>query len=364
MIEITDAFAPDYARARVKFLEVAATAGAAITSDAHPLSGRDGEALALDAALDGPPDAKRLLIVSSGCHGVEGHCGSGAQVFALHDTEWRDKAQAAGVAVLYLHALNPWGFSHGRRVTEDNVDLNRNFRSFDTGALPSNAAYAQIHDLLLPPVWPPAPANEQRLADYAVQHGAAGLQAAITQGQQAFADGLFFSGKKPTWSNQALRRAFRERAGRAERLGWIDIHSGLGPSGIGEGIFAGRHDDAAALARARRWWGGKVQSPWDGSSVSSPVTGTIGGVAYEEAPQAEFTSMGLEFGTVPLADVLIALRAEQWLRLHPQQAPPAAAAAIRQQLKDAFYMNTDDWKGQVIAQTRQAMFQAIDGLLA
>ena len=364
MIGVADAFAPDYARARVKFLEAAATAGAAIASDPHPLSGRDGEALALDSALDGPPDAKRLLIVSSGCHGVEGHCGSGVQVFALHDAQWRDKARAAGVAVLYLHALNPWGFSHGRRVTEDNVDLNRNFQSFGVDALPVNGAYADIHALLLPPVWPPDPQNEKRLAEYAVQHGAAGLQKAITQGQHAFADGLFYSGTKPTWSNQALRRAFREQVDQAEQLGWIDIHSGLGPSGIGEGIFAGQHDDAAALSRARLWWGDKIKSPWDGSSVSSPVTGTIGRAAYEEAPQAEFTGMGLEFGTAPLGDVLFALRAEQWLQLHAQQAPPAAAAHIRQRLKDAFYVDTDAWKGQVVAQARQAMFQAIDGMTA
>jgi hypothetical protein len=75
-----------------------------------------------------------LLIVSSACHGVEGYCGSGVQVFALHDDEWRAKARDAGVAVLYIHALNPYGFSHLRRVTQENVDLNRNFHDFAAAA--------------------------------------------------------------------------------------------------------------------------------------------------------------------------------------------------------------------------------------
>ena len=64
----------------------------------YPLLGRDGEVLAMDVALDGPANAERLLIVSSACHGVEGYCGSGVQVFATHDADWREHARSAGVA--------------------------------------------------------------------------------------------------------------------------------------------------------------------------------------------------------------------------------------------------------------------------
>ena len=72
MIGLVDAFSPSYAKARTKFLEAAATAGLPIESHAHPLKGRDGEDLAMDVVRDGPADAKKLLIVSSACHGVEG----------------------------------------------------------------------------------------------------------------------------------------------------------------------------------------------------------------------------------------------------------------------------------------------------
>jgi len=125
VIGIGEAFSPRYAQARQKFLQGCVSAGLAVEPHAHPLKGRDGEDLSMDVALDGDAKAERLLIVSSGCHGIEGHCGSGVQVFALHDAEWREKARAQGVAVLYVHALNPHGFSHGRRVTQENVDLNR-----------------------------------------------------------------------------------------------------------------------------------------------------------------------------------------------------------------------------------------------
>src|SRR5437763_10955769 len=104
-------FAQTYAQARDKFLAAADAAGLDVESHVHPLRGRDDETLAMDVALDGAKDAPRLLIVTSACHGVEGFCGSGVQVALLNDAMWREAAHAAGVAVLYIHALNPYGFS-------------------------------------------------------------------------------------------------------------------------------------------------------------------------------------------------------------------------------------------------------------
>lgn len=363
MIGVAQAFSDSYALARQKFLQ--ACASAQLPFDSHPLAlrGAHNEALALDAALDGPENAQRLLIVSSACHGIEGHCGSGVQVFALHDDEWRAKAREAGVAVLYLHALNPHGFSYGRRVTQENVDLNRNFVDFSQ-ALPRNEAYAQIHDLLLPAQWPPTPSDDAALKQWIAQHGLPAFQAAVSGGQYQFADGLFFGGQAPTWSNRTLRALLRRYAAQAAHIAWIDLHTGLGPNGIGERIFAGRHD-AAALARARQWWDGggatPVTSMDDGSSTSAPLQGLIANAVAQECPQAQYTGIALEYGTEPLLEVLDALRGDHWLHQHPDAAPPLAQS-IRERMRRAFYSDTDAWKGQVISQARQAMFQAVDGL--
>jgi len=60
-----DAFSDSYAQARSRFLQSAKDAGLAVESRPHPLKGRDGEELAMDVARLGPPDAGKLLIVSS-----------------------------------------------------------------------------------------------------------------------------------------------------------------------------------------------------------------------------------------------------------------------------------------------------------
>ncbi len=363
MITPQAGFSPTYARARVSFLEGAAAAGMSIRSYDHPLPGLEGETLAMDVALDGAADADKLLIVSSACHGAEGFCGSGVQVFALHDEAWRQHAHEAGVAVLYVHALNPYGFSHLRRVTHENVDLNRNFQAFDQ-PLPVNAGYGELHPLLLPAQWPPGADNEAAIARYVAQHGLPRYQSVVTQGQYAFADGLFFGGTGPTWSNATLRRVLREHAQSARNIAWIDLHTGLGPSGVGERIFASR-DDEQALQRARRWWGGGGATPitsiYDGSSTSAPIKGMMWSAVFDECPQAEYTGIAMEYGTVPIDAVVNALRGDHWLYLHPE-ADGALKQAIRQAMRDAFYVDTDAWRAQVVVQARQAMFQAVDGL--
>lgn len=353
-------FSQSYAQARGKFLAAAEAAGLDATSQVHPLRGRDGEELAMDVVREGPADARALLILSSACHGVEGFCGSGVQIAVLKDLPLRAAAAKAGVALLLVHGLNPYGFSWWRRTTQENVDLNRNFQDF-SHPLPVNADYDTIAHWLVPETWPPAAEVQAKLERFASEVGPERMQRAISGGQYAHPQGLFYGGVNPTWSHVTLRHVLREHGRRCRRLGWIDLHTGLGPAGLGERIFACR-DDAAALARARAWWGEGVTSIYDGSSTSALLTGMMWTAAYEECAQAEYTGIALEYGTVPQRQVTDALRADQWLENHPEEIDEAKRAAIKRALRDAFYTDTDAWKERIVAQAREAALQAVNGL--
>ena len=360
-MKASDCFAQSYAQARSKFLAAAEAAGLDATSHAHPLLGRDGEALAMDVVLDGPRDAKGLLLITSACHGVEGFCGSGAQVALLHEAAWRALLRERGVAVLYVHALNPHGFSWWRRVTQEGVDLNRNFHDFSK-PLPKNAGYDELAHALVPATWPPPLEAQARLQAYAAAHGERGLQTAVSGGQYTHPQGLFYGGLNPTWSNVTLRHVLQEHGQRCQRLGWIDLHTGLGPSGHGELIFACR-DDAQALARTRAWWGESVTSIYDGSSSSALLTGLMWSAAEQECKQAEYTGIALEYGTVPTAETIDALRGDHWLECHPE-AGAAQREAIKRRIRDAFYTDTDAWKQRIVEQALTAARQAVRGLAA
>lgn len=352
-------FAQSYREAREKFLAAVEAADLDVESHAHPMLGRDGESLAMDVVLDGSRDASRLLLITSACHGVEGFCGSGIQTAMLHDAQWRRAAADADVAVLYIHALNPYGFSWWRRVTQENVDLNRNFLDFSK-PLPPNPAYDDIAGLLVPPMWPPSDLINAKTMRFLQEQGQEAVQAVVSRGQYDHPEGLFYGGRNPTWSNQILRHVLRDHGQRCERLGWIDLHTGLGPNGHGERILACK-DDELALARVRAWWGREVTSIYDGSSTSAPLTGLMWLAAYEECAQAEYTGIVLEYGTVPLMEVLNALRGDQWMENHPE-ADDVFRARVKMQVRTAFYTDEDEWKERVVEQAFDAARGAIRGL--
>ena len=349
-------FAADYADARGKFLAAAKAQGAALETHVHPRSrGPAGEALAVDVALFGGATASSLLLVTSGTHGAEGFCGSGCQVALLRDASFADSVKRSGAAVAFLHALNPFGFAHVARTNEDNVDLNRNFRDFAGDQ--SNVAYVEVHDFVVPDAWPPSAECERRMADYIAAHGTAALQQATSAGQSERPDGLFFAGTKPAWSSDLLRDVLRRHAGRRRRLVWIDVHTGLGPLGHAEKIYAGP-DDAATLARTRACFGADVTSIYDGTSTSARLGGMLFNAVAETCPGVEYAGIALEYGTLPFTEVMAALRARQWLTNHPG-APAEVRERILRMVRDAFYVDTPAWKAMAFAQARVAALQAL-----
>ncbi|AGZ32874.1 MAG: M14 family metallopeptidase [Pseudomonas sp.] len=352
-------FSQTYAQARQKFLKACADRGLSVESHRHPLRGAEGEELAIDVARSGPIDAEHVLLISSGCHGVEGFCGSAVQIALLQDENFQRQASDARCAVVYLHAANPYGFSWLRRWTHENVDLNRNFRDFSQPRSP-NRDYPRLHSLMIPERWPVTLINRLRLLSHLVRLGRKRLQEAISGGQHSHPDGLFYTGISPTWSNAAVRRILHQQANRCEHLVWIDIHTGLGPKGHGERIYSGPAN-SPMLKRARRWWGEGVRSSQEGQSVSVPLNGLMVYGTMEECAPAAFTALTLEFGTLPGQQVLDALRAEQWLHNNPGTSEQRRQQ-IKRQLRDAFYVDEPQWKEDVLRQAREVALQAICGL--
>ncbi|WP_408008007.1 DUF2817 domain-containing protein [Pseudalkalibacillus sp. A8] len=67
----------------------------------------------------------QVVFLSSGLHGIEGY--AGAAMIHLFVEEYLDQIDPETTGICLIHALNPWGMRNLRRVTENNVDLNRNF---------------------------------------------------------------------------------------------------------------------------------------------------------------------------------------------------------------------------------------------
>lgn len=351
-------FSATYAQARRRFLEAAHERSAVVESHHHPRQGAEGEELALDTALLGPADADRIFIISSGTHGPEGFSGSACQLALLND-ELARRATERGIALLLVHAVNPFGFSHLKRTNEDNIDLNRNFNDFSQ-PYPLNPVYEEIHALLVPPAWPPSEDNEARLAA-AMTRLAGQRSPGVSSGQDRHPDGLFYAGTAPSWSNRVIRSILQQHGRNRRHIAWIDVHTGLGPYGHGEKIF-GRHS-AETTARAKAWWGEDLIVSTAAESVSPRTVGYMMACSWEECPGTAITHSTMEYGTLPSPQVRRALRGEAWLAGHPD-APAEPAKAIRRAVRDAFYVDADDWKGMILGQFRAFALQTINGLSA
>ena len=355
-----DSFSADYSQARAKFREAAGEAGGALESIAHPERGPDGGDLSTDTAWFGPKDAEAVLVMISGTHGVEGFCGSGAQV------DWLRRGEASrlptGLAVLMIHAVNPYGFAWLRRVTHENIDLNRNWIDF-TEPLPANPGYDALADAIGPAEWTPAAQAEsfQVLAAYMGANGMPAMQQALSGGQYKHPKGIFYGGQAPAWSRRTQTAIFEAHLKKAGRIGILDYHTGLGPWGYSEPIITDPVG-SPGFARARSWYGAAVTSPSGGSSTSPDIIGDGLAAAPRLLAHAEVTGMALEVGVQDLMQVMNALRADAWLHAYGDPLSEAGRA-IKADIRAAFYGDADDWKGMVAGQSLLACKQALAGLV-
>ena len=352
-------FAQSFRQAREKFRSSARSHDLEIVTFENPVGlGPDGELLATDVAAGANHEAPNLLVLVSGTHGAEGFCGSGCQV-ALLEEDMQDVSTGA-TQVLLVHAINPYGFAWLRRVNEDNVDLNRN--SIDHARPPpTSAQFESLHPHLIPGQWhgPQRQHADEAIARFIAQNGARAFQAELTGGQYTHPDGLFYGGHALTWSTKTFQEIVSRWGRNKRRVALIDFHSGLGPKGYGEPIYPGI--DAEELARTRAWFGPQVTAIYQGDSASSIVLGPLINGAAHLLPAAEVTCLALEYGTLPVAEVLEALRAEHWLHRYGDASSPLGEA-IKHQFRDSVYVDTDEWKAQVVARAREMVARALAGL--
>ena len=352
-------FSSQYDEARDKFLHAATRAGARLQHWPHALKGPCGEALATDSAWLGAADAPRVLVVISATHGVEGFAGSGPQIDLLQGAA--AAALPDGTALLLLHAVNPHGFAWWRRVTEENVDLNRNWVDF-AQPLPANPGYEALREHYNPLHLDAATLarHEAAIEAFRAQHGWHAERVARSTGQYSDPRGIFYGGSGPTWARRTSEAILAQHLGRARSIAVVDLHTGLGPYGYGEPI-CNHAPGSERVQRARRWWGPSVTEPLLGTSSSQEKTG-LTEFGYERAlAHADIAFVALEYGTLGPPHGEHALRDDAGLWQHGDPTAPDALP-IRQALRDFFFVERDDWKEMVLFRARQVFAQALSGL--
>jgi len=347
-----DNFQPSYRVSRERFLEklhrLSTRLPVLIDSRAIVPRGPEGETLALDFAIVGARRPRHALVLSSATHGVEGYTGSALQHWAL-DALLPRLNLAPDTAIVLQHANNPYGFAWHRRVNEDNVDPNRNFRErFDPDQCSPD--YEALGECLNPADLDPA--NEARrwaeILAYIEREGLRRFQQVAVEGQYKFPQGLQFGGHRRSAGTQHLIDLTREHLSAAQTVIWVDFHTGLGESGACE-LICGAPLDSPAYAFAQEIWAGEVRSSQGGESISTPLNGLLDlGLQAALPAGARFAFVFPEYGTWPPERVIRAMRADNWLH-HHGNLNDATGRAIKAEMLEAFRPASRDWMRTVVA---------------
>lgn len=355
-------FASNYFEARQRFRDyVSESAVGEAAAYPSPARGLLGEELSTDVAWFGDRRAPKVGIMVSATHGVEGYCGSAAQL------DWLACRAYEGLnsdeAMLLIHALNPYGFAWDRRVTQEGCDLNRNFVDF-TATLPHNEDYDLLADCLVPRELdgPLFVAAETKIEQFRTAHGEIAFRKARTAGQYRHPTGMFFGGFGPTVARQTLERIVLDYSIESCLFVLVvDYHTGLGPYGYGE-LQCEQASGASGYKRARCIFGPSVTSPEVGTSSAVVLNGTQDDY-WQRLLGDRHVYVCLEFGTYPPEAARSALRADHWLYAYRQaEIDTDIGHEIRRRVKQHFYPERTDWKGMMLYRSRQIQRQMIEGL--
>lgn len=357
--------APTGREQRERFLQAAVKADATLSEYRHPLPGPFGEALHTDVALLGDPAASRVLVALSGTHGIEGYYGSDCQ------RAWLEQMSAAHLpddtAVLLIHLINPWGTAWRRRVNEDNLDLNRNYLDF-TQPLPDNAAYAGLHDIYACTQLhgPERDQADARLAAHIEDQGWQRVMSIVEAGQYSHADGLFYGGVAPSWSNRTLRSIVQTHLAHARVILGFDLHTGAGEYGHPM-LLTIAQSAYPALADAQAIYGPWLYTLLTGAGqvsdtgVAATATGYTSQALLEALPDSRLMQLVIECGTYPGPQVQQVLRDDHWLHLHGDPLD-RTGALIKQAMLEQFYPADPDWRATAWLRTRQIWERGLRGL--
>jgi len=323
---------------------------------------QDGEALSIDWIAAGAPTPRRLFVLTTGLHGIEGYVG--AAMLALFVDEFLPHLDPWDTGLLLVHAINPWGMAHHRRCNAHHVDLNRNFVARWEGLEEGNPDYDRVLALLHRPrplgSWPVA---NLRLVGGVVrlmlELGVSRARHAMLAGQYRHEDGFYFGGSGLQEETRVMMGLMEEALAGYDQIVHLDMHTGYGPRDQMSIVHAtGQPGTSAEWARQLDYPRVVGIDPAEFYVILGDVTNYWYEVCDDRFPGRQLYAAGFEFGTFgdsALAEIR-SLRAS--ILQHRLEVCGAANRAARErtqrEYEEQYYPSDPAWREKAILDARQA----------
>jgi len=315
--------------------------------------GPNGEPLSIDIGWFGAKYPKRVLVHSSGLHGVEAYAGSAIQLQWLREGL---PSTPADSAIALVHILNPYGMTWGRRFNENNVDLNRNFRDLNDRLPDEPAHWAEVNALLNPPSSPNVDGFYLRAALLVLRYGLPSLMQAVAGGQSLNERGLFFIGRALEEGPAKFQEFLKRRLADVERIVAIDVHTGLGHFGADRLLVDSRIEGKDILRTMHEVFGTRIRG-LSHNQIAYSAKGAQEEMYLRSFPHAKVYFATQEFGTYHPLRVVEALRAEN--RFH-HYGRGAARHPAKTRLLEMFCPRDLKWRLRVLKRGEEVIRQACE----
>ena len=362
-------FANSYAEAAGRFLiacDELREAGHKVENERLEIgmTGPDGEPLCIDVAIVGSLQSGKVLLSTSGVHGVEGYPGSAIQLAVMDDLCKDDSFKDH--AIIFVHAINPYGMAWWRRFNENNVDLNRNFLKRDQKYEGVPVGYETIREFINPESPPPQKERWFKLKALNLirKYGFNNLKQCVAEGQYEYPKAIQYGGDCLQPGPELLLNWLDNKLESVNRIWAVDLHTGLGPSGH-DTLLISAGMGPEDFSRLDALFPGHVETLDPNSGVGYEIVGDLHQGLEDRYSDIEWTSITQEFGTFKPVIVLQASRAEnRWTQwgLHMNEMD-ARRHWSREQMLRAFNPKDVVWQHKITSRGRHVFNVARADLL-
>lgn len=308
---------------------------------------------------------KNILVLISGVHGIEGFTGSAVQRYLLSNG-----LNIRNTAILMIHGFNQYGFKKGRRVNENNIDLNRNFILDRNHFRPDDSQYALLGDFINPQ----GPPTENllhhgmfllkaiyKIARYSIEP----LRSSILRGQYSFEKGLFYGGKVPQEQQLMIQQLIAKYFKPYRKAVLIDLHTGYGQRGKLH-LLAGKSTDENSVELREIFHESEID--FADKKHFYAVQGemiTFFGEQIFESTRADVVGVTFEYGTLDSQKTLGSIESLRRMILENQAFHNPGSPdqkKIDSLFREMFYPSDHQWRARVLTQTDEKMQKIISYL--
>jgi hypothetical protein len=256
--------------------------------------------------------------------------------------------------------VNPYGFKYIRRVTENNVDLNRNSSADNQLYKTINDGYTRVYDLVNPKgkvnvgsvenrFFFVKAINEIRKASLPV------LRQAVLQGQYEYPEGLYFGGDEREPQIDSLKVKFETFTLPYDRILIVDLHTGYGERG--KLHFFPNPLEGEKRERLENLFDG-YSIDWGDSDDFYTVTGDFGGFIDSMNDEKDVYPVLFEYGTLNSQTTMGSLKSIHTMILENQGTQHGYKSErdslrVKNNFREMYYPSSENWRNHIMEQTRE-----------